>query len=143
LVLIVFSNKGVFVMARIEWVRQRLYNWALWVARENSTGLGYARQSVLLAEPCGGYRDPVMPVNDPDGELTNQAVQSLHQPHPEIYETLVYYYLRGDGIKRTARLEGVCESTVHARLDRADHLLSEWFGRRAEAKKDFDRGLST
>jgi hypothetical protein len=43
-------------MARIEWVRQRLHNWALYKERESGGGLGFATQSVLLAERSSGYR---------------------------------------------------------------------------------------
>jgi hypothetical protein len=51
-------------MARIEWVRQRLENWALWHERGRGGGLGYATQSVLLAERVDGDRQAFVPVDE-------------------------------------------------------------------------------
>lgn len=122
-------------MARIEWVKQRLENWALWKDREGRGGLGFATKSVLLSEPSGGYRESVMPIDDIDASVTNTAVESLRTTRRELYETLQEIYVQGIGIKEAARRTGCAVSTISARLDRADHALSEWFGERAEKQK--------
>lgn len=122
-------------MARIEWVRQRLENWALWKEKESRGGLGYATQSVLLSEAVDRYRETQIPVDDVDAEVTNQAVESLRNGKAHLYMTLQFIYVKGIGIKMTARMMARAESTIKANLDSADHALSEWFNARAEAKK--------
>lgn len=122
-------------MARIEWIKHRLNNWALWRARESAGGLGYATRSVLLAQRVDGYREIQIPIDDIDAELTNQAVESLRPSKPHLYVTLQHIYIKDDGIKRTAMLMAKAESTIKANLDAADHALSAWFAERAEDKK--------
>lgn len=122
-------------MARIEWVKHRLNNWALWKDRESRCGLGYATQSVLLTEAVDRYREAQLPVDDVDAEVTNQAVESLRDGKQHLYMTLQFIYVKGIGIKMTARMMARAESTIKANLDSADHSLSEWFNARAEAKK--------
>lgn len=127
-------------MARIEWIKLRLNNWALWRAREAGGGLGFATRSVLLAEPTGGYRESKIPIDDTDAALTNQAVESLKPARQQLYDTLQCIYLQDTGVKGAALRLGKAESTIKAQLDQADHALSAWFGERAEKKK---RSLST
>lgn len=122
-------------MARIEWVKQRLNNWALWKAREMGGGLGFATQSVLLAEPRDGYRESIIPVDDVDAGLTDTAVESLRPAREHLYLTLHCIYVRDMGIKGTARHVCKAESTVYAHLDQADLALAAWFGERAEKRK--------
>jgi hypothetical protein len=122
-------------MARIEWVKQRLNNWAEWKDREVGGGLGYATSSVLLSEPGGGYREAAIPIDDIDASVTNTAVESLRPTRRELYETLQEIYIQNIGVTEAARRTGCAVSTIKARLDRADHALSEWFGERAEKQK--------
>lgn len=124
-------------MARIEWVKQRLYNWALWKDRESHSGLGYASQVAFLAVACSSdrYREAAMPVDDVEAERTNRAVESLRVRQAHIYETLQFIYIKNLGIKETARRTGCAESTIKARLDAADHALSRWFGEHAEKQE--------
>lgn len=119
-------------MARVEWVKLRLNNWALWKVREQSGGLGWASQSAFCNEPKGGYRESIVPVDDVDAELTNQAVESLKVPHAHLYTTLQCIYPHGIGIQATARQLFKVESTVKAYLDQADHYLAQWFRDRTE-----------
>lgn len=123
-------------MARIEWVKQRLDNWALWKERESSGGLGFATRSVLLAEPRDGYRESVIPVDEVDAALTNDAVESLKPARVHLHATLHHIYIAGIGIKETARRQAKAESTIKAHLEQADHALSAWFGERAEKKRN-------
>lgn len=122
-------------MARIEWVKHRLNNWALCKERESRGGLGFATRSVLLSEPSGGYRDSTMPVDEIDASVTNTGVEALRLPRSHLYMTLQHIYIQGLGIKETSRRMARAESTIKANLDQADHALSEWFGDRAEKQK--------
>lgn len=122
-------------MARIEWVKQRLDNWARWKEREQSHGLGFYSQSAFLrvAVDSGGYREASIPVDDVEARQTDDAVQSLLADHGHLHRTLVLIYLEDSGIKAAA-LRLVCaESTVKARLDQADHLVAAFLRMRAQA----------
>jgi Phage antitermination protein Q len=124
-------------MARIEWIKQRLNNWALWKARESSGGLGFATQAAFLEDRVDRYREVSLnsTIDTTDASLTDQAVESLKLPRPHLYETLHCIYIRDKGIKGTARQLCKAESTIKQHLDDADHALSAWFGARAERKK--------
>jgi hypothetical protein len=122
-------------MARIEWVKHRLDNWAMWKDRQSKGGLGYATRSVLLSEAVDRYRESIIPVDDVDAELTNSAVESLRSGRSHLYMTLQYIYVQGIGIRETARRMQRVESTIKANLDQADHALSAWFGERQESLK--------
>lgn len=124
-------------MARIEWVKLRLNNWALWRARDMSGGSGWASQSSFLFERSGGYRESTVPVDDVDASVTNEAVEALKPDKVHLYDTLQCIYPHGMGIAATARRLCVAESTIKARLDQADQVLRLWFSDRAERKKSF------
>jgi hypothetical protein len=123
-------------MARIEWVKHRLNNWALWVDQEQSGGRGYASQSSFLNQPGGGSFECRVPVDDVDASVTNTAVESLKLPRPHLYQTLHCIYPHGLGIKETARQCGAAESTIKSHLDQADAVLALWFNERAEGKRN-------
>jgi DNA-directed RNA polymerase specialized sigma24 family protein len=127
-------------MARIEWVKPRLENWARWKGRGSSGRLGYARSSVLVGEPTDGYREAPLPVDDVDASVTNTAVESLRAGRSHLYMTLQLIYVAGVGVRETARRMARAESTIKANLDQADHALSQWFGERSEKNK---KSLST
>ena len=123
-------------MSRIEWVKHRLENWALWKDRENRGGLGYAKQSSFLREASSDrYRESQIPIDDIDASVTNSAVESLRSTRYHLYQTLHCIYIKGIGIKQTARVMFRGESTISANLDAADHALSQWFGERSEKAK--------
>lgn len=122
-------------MARIEWVKYRLSNWALWKVRESSGGMGFATVSVLLANRVDESRDSPLPVDEIDAGKTNLAVESLKPTQEHLYHTLHCIYIEGAGIKMSARILGCAESTVKARLDQADHAISAWFGAQAEVER--------
>jgi hypothetical protein len=120
-------------MARIEWIKHRLDNWALWKVREASGGLGWATQSVLLANRVDESRDSPLPIDEVDAEKTNQAVESLKLGKGHLYMTLQLIYIKGIGIRETARQMSRAESTVKANLDHADHAVRDWFNAKTEA----------
>ena len=122
-------------MARIEWVKSRLHNWALWSVAERDGGLGFASQSSFLNQPGGLSFECRVPVDDVDASVTNTGVEALKLPKPHLYQTLHCIYPRGLGVKETARQCGAGESTIKAHLDQADAMLALWFTERAEARK--------
>ncbi len=124
-------------MARIEYVKHRLENWALWKERDSSGGLGFATRSVLLCEPVDRYReiDIRSTIDDTDASLTNTAVESLRPARKQLYDRLYLIYINGLGIKEAARRECCAESTIKASLEQADHALQGWFNAHAEMQK--------
>jgi len=122
-------------VARIDWVKQRLDNWALWHDRMSSGGLGYCSSSVLLSIPSGGTREAVMPVLELEAELTHQAVESLKLGKGHLYETLRLVYLKNTPISDVARQMRRAVSTIHDQLGQADAALARWFHEHQEAKR--------
>lgn len=120
-------------MARIDWVRQRLENWARWHAQRSVGGLGYPKQSAFARLAGKGSRaETLVPVDSVDASVTDDAVTALRWGKPHLYLTLVHIYIDGWDIKRTATKLARAESTIKAHLDAADHALALWFRERAE-----------
>lgn len=124
-------------MARIEWVKQRLDNWARWKGREQSNGLGFYTQSAFLrvAVDSGGYREASIPVDDVEARCTDGAVQALLGKHAHLHRTLVLIYLDDAGIRQAAVKLACAESTVKARLEQADHHIATHLRLVAQAKE--------
>lgn len=125
-------------MARIEHIRRRLENWALWRSRMNDGAHGYQTRNILAAwaEEAGGREgyESRVPVFDEDAEETDKAVQALKLGRSHLYVTLDYIYLRGLGVNETARQMRRAVSTVHAQLDQADHWIDAWLRVEREAR---------
>ncbi|QHI99349.1 hypothetical protein GT347_16010 [Xylophilus rhododendri] len=121
-------------MARIEWMHNRLQNWALWAARERGGGLGFSTQSVLLRDVTGSEaRESWVPVDEVEAGITDRAVSSLAEPHPELHETLVHFYIHQlSAIGIVAAGSAASVSTVHSRLANADRKLAAWLAARTE-----------
>ena len=126
-------HKGV-IMARLERIKRRLENWAMWQERGVSGGLGFATRSVLLSETWsrGSYNGMVIPVIEQEAEETDQAVQSLKLTRPQLVATLECIYLRDLGVKATALRMQRAESTIKAQLEQADHAIAAWLEDRAQ-----------
>lgn len=124
-------------MARLERIKHRLNNWAMWKSRETSGGLGYATRSVLLSDVwCrGSYNGMAIPVLEQDAEETNQAVESLRLTRSHLYVTLDCIYLKDLGIKATARRMMRAESTIKLQLEQADQAIAQWLEDRANERE--------
>ena len=124
-------------MARIEWVKQRLDNWARWKEREQRHGLGFYTQSAFLrmALDSGGYRDLSIPVDDVEARATDEAVQGLLGEYAHLHRTLVLIYLEDTGIRMAAQRLACAESTVKARLEQADLHIATFLRMKAQAKE--------
>jgi hypothetical protein len=123
-------------VARIEWVDQRLKNWALWIERQAGGGLGFYSQSSFLNEvDSSRYREARIPVDEVDAGVTNEAVKSLLPERKHLHDTLQGIYVQGLGVRETARRECCAESTIKARLEQADHVLAVWFTERKRAQE--------
>ena len=123
-------------MARIDRIRQRLENWALWHARLSSSGLGYHTVNILACDVWsrGSYGGAVIPHIDADAELIHQAVQALKLKRSHLYETLDCIYLRDLGVVETARRMRRSPSTIHAQLGQADLAIDAWLSAISETE---------
>lgn len=130
-------------MARIEWVKQRLDNWALWKERGANGGRGFYAGTSFLKEAGSqsGYRETVIPVDEVDASVTDAAVESLRLTRSHLYITLQLIYIEGIGVRATAHKMARAESTIKANLDQADHAIAVWFRNRQEsAVQTYPRG---
>lgn len=121
-------------MARIDWIKYRLDNWALWKVRGNSGGLGFASQAAFLAIVVDGSRESPLPVDEIDAEKMDRAVESLRDGKGHLHRTLQLHYIKGMSIKGVALNMARAESTIKANLEQADHALQAWFNDQADAK---------
>lgn len=123
-------------MARIEWVKQRLENWARWSAQREAGGLGFPKQSAFVRLAAHGTRaEAVIPIDNVEASITDDAIQALRLSHSHLHLTLTCVYLMGRSQQETANHLGVVRSTVIAHLARADAQLAVWFRDRAERQQ--------
>lgn len=112
-------------MARIEWVEQRLQNWARWRLMSGSGVLGYA--GVNLAE-AGGVREPYaeapIPVTEVEASETDTAVERLPG---HLKATVLELYLGQGGIRDKLKRLCCSEPTLHRRIEQAHRLLADHF----------------
>ncbi len=112
-------------MARIEWVEERLLNWARWISRKKDRGQGYPTQNVLARFWMGGrYREAEahIPINDVEAFATHKAIEQLPA---HLRDTVHQVYLTDGSVTDDAATLGCAVSTVHARVEEAHRRLNE------------------
>lgn len=124
-------------MARIERIKRRLDNWAIWKSRGDGGALGYHSRNILAVDVWdrGSYNGAMIPVFEEEAEQTNQAVEAMREVRPQIYITLQRIYLQDLGVNETARRYGVSKSTVCSHLEQADAAIDTWLQERAIEKE--------
>ena len=120
-------------MARIDHIRRRLDNWALWKARQGDAGLGFHSRSILAVDVWarGSYNGVSIPHFEDEAVETDEAVTSLKLGKGHLYATLECIYLRDLGVRMTAQRMQRAESTIKAQLEQADHAIAAWLDARA------------
>jgi DNA-directed RNA polymerase specialized sigma24 family protein len=109
-------------MARIEWVEQRLQNWARWRLTRGGGVLGYASVNLLAAAmPRDRDVDAPVPTSDVDAREIDDAVGRLPS---ELRATVTEAYLGEGGLRHKLQRLCVSESTLHARIGRAHRMLA-------------------
>ena len=132
-------------MARIERIKQKLDNWALWKSRMNSSGLGFHSINILAVDVWSrnSYNGSSIPHFDQEAELVEQAVESMKPGKAHLYETVHAYYLLDLGVTEIARRLGKGPSTIHSHFDHADRYIDVWLQdaqRKREEKEALARG---
>lgn len=125
-------------MARIDRIKHRLDNWALWKARMLSGGVGWATRNVLDID-CGvfnrgSYNGAIIPAFDEDAQEIDAAIKAIETARPHLVQTLNHIYLHDLGVKMAAVYLGCAEATVHARLGQADAAIDMWLQDQARIK---------
>ncbi|MDH1499329.1 hypothetical protein [Comamonas terrigena] len=129
-------------MARIEYIKRRLGNWALWRERSDNHGLGFPSRNMLAnwmaaaGESGSKCRESTMPILNIEAEETDQAVQALKLGHGYLHETLVLIYLRDKGVTEAARIMRRSPSTIHAQLGQADLCIARWLEDKARVREE-------
>ncbi len=129
-------------MARIEWVKHRLENWARWSQQTESGALGYPKQSAFARMgPSSGRTEGMVPVSDLEASETDDAVKSMQFTQSHLYLVLLLTYARALPRHIVARRMGKAESTISRNLEDADRSIARWLDdkqiAREAAKKSF------
>lgn len=123
-------------MARIEWIEQRLQNWARWKLMRGSGALGYAAVNLTgLADANAGrdgYITASIPISDVEASETDEAVQRLPGELRATIETV--YVGNGTLNEKLARL-CVAKPTLHARVERSHRMLADHFHAAQDKRK--------
>lgn len=129
-------------MARIDWVKARLDNWARWVAQRESGGTGYPRQSAFsrLAHASVSADTCVIPVNDIDASNTDKVIRTLRFERSALWLVLQCHYVGNPEEKPSRRRPmstdeiadrmSITRRGVQARLEQADCALAVLLDRR-------------
>lgn len=112
-------------MARVDWVRRRLENWARWCALSGAGALGYPRQTTFARlAPSGGRSDDAVPIMALDASEMDDAVKALQFTHSHLYLLLTLTYAQGLPRHQVAKRMCRAESTVSGLLGDADRALA-------------------
>lgn len=113
-------------MARLDWVRTRLENWARWCAQRESSALGYPRSTPFAKLGSNGGYGAVVPIMDLDASEIDDAVQSLRLTASHLHKVLILTYAKGLPRNQVALAMRRAESTVNANLCDADRAVARW-----------------
>ena len=125
-------------MARIEWVKHRLENWARWCQQSDGRALGFPSQAafVRMGMPSVRSSGDSVPVHSIEASETDDAVKSLQYTQSHLYQALTLTYAKGLPRHKVAKLMCRAESTVSKNLEDADHYIARWFNEKQAANNN-------
>lgn len=124
-------------MARIDWVEERLQNWARWKLMQGSGALGFARVN-LERVTADTQAEARIPTNDVEAAETEAAIVLLHPPG--LVLTVREFYTGTGGIADKSRRLCCGVATIYSRLDQAHRQLADHFlERQRKAKVERER----
>ncbi len=124
-------------MARIEWVKHRLENWAKWCQQSDSGSLGYPSQSafVRMGMPSGRSNGDSTPVHSIEASETDDAVKSLQFTQSHLFHAVTLTYAKGLPRHLVAKRMCRAESTISKNLEDADLAIKRWLDDKQAAKQ--------
>lgn len=123
-------------MARIEWVKQRLENWAKWCQQSDSGALGYPSQSAFVRmAPARGRNEAAIPVHSLEASETDAAVKSLQLTQSHLFQAVTLTYAKGLPRHMVAKRMCRAESTINKNLEDADHAIKRWLDDKQATKQ--------
>jgi hypothetical protein len=131
-------------MARLEWVKVRLDNWARWVVQREAGGSGYPKQSAFSrAAGSSSTTESMIPVDDIDAGKTHDAIARLRQDNHPLWLAVQCHYVgrpwdrpsrrRPLSTLEVAEVLGVTPRWVQLRLEQADQALTQLLSRTERA----------
>lgn len=123
-------------MARIEYIRYRLENWARWCARRDAGALGYPSTNILASWAGRGRRaEAVIPIDHIEAAQTDDDVAALRLTRSHLYLVLTLHYAKNLPIDQVARRMVRAQSTVRRNLEDADAALLQLHLNRAASRR--------
>lgn len=110
-------------MAKLQWIEERLNNWARWKLSSGSSSLA----GVDLANadmPREPYADAPIPITDCEASDTDVAVMLLPG---ELKITVLEYYIGRGGLRHKLTRLFCSEATLYARISKAHRQLADHF----------------
>lgn len=113
-------------MPRIEWVEERLQNWARWKIARTGGDMGYGSRDLGAANGGrSGYASATIPIMETEASATDDAVNRL-VPAGTVLTVHEYYVGPGGHQDKALRL-GISVAAMYARIDKAHQQLAELF----------------
>jgi hypothetical protein len=110
-------------MAKLQWIAERLDNWARWKLAAGSSSLAHVNLE-NADMPREAYADAPIPIADCEASDTDDAVERLPG---ELKATMIEYHLGRGGLRHKLARLCCAESTLHARMERSHRLLADHF----------------
>jgi hypothetical protein len=113
-------------MARVDWIEERLQNWALWKVARGAGQMGYAQADLGGANGGrSGYVTAAVPILDAEAAATDDAVGRLNPRG--LYLTVLTFYCEPGGHKEKAAKLFCSVAAMYARVDPAHRQLADHF----------------
>lgn len=113
-------------MARIDWIEERLQNWALWKVARGAGEMGFAAADLGGSNGGrSGYVTAAVPILDAEAAATDDAVNRLSPGG--LCLTVTAFYCAPGGHKDKADLLCCSVATMYARVDQAHRQLADHF----------------
>lgn len=121
-------------MPRIDWIEERLQNWARWKIARTTGDTGHSARDLGAANGGrSGYITAAVPIIEAEAAATDEAIERLDPPGLGL--TVHRFYLdTGGHVEKAARL-CISVATMYARIDRAHQQLAEHFRARQERQR--------